>query len=122
MNKIDVSPEPEDEPQQETGEVCAAVPVSEVELEIVLRGRPFAGKTEVMQIIADALGSHGIKVECYMGKRRKRITPGRIRELSGNYDSRRVAIFEEWGTRIPKYPQNAAGQAAANHSAPQHDK
>ena len=78
-----------------------------VELEICLRGGPGSGKTQVMQIIADALGKHGIHVECYMGKRRKRLMGPPGVDCSGPFDQRRIAVFEEWGKRVPIYPPNA---------------
>ena len=82
---------------------------SEVRLEIVLRGRSNSGKTEVMQIIAEALRARGIHgLELYMGRRAPEC---RIDALSQPpkppYDDRRIAVIEEWGTGIPSYPSEA---------------
>ena len=79
--------------------------VEPVALEIVIRGGPGVGKTTVAAIIYEALKARGVIAECYVGKREKRRQYVPILACDVQYKVPRLAIIEEQGTRIPRYPQ-----------------
>jgi hypothetical protein len=67
-------------------------------IEILIRGLPCSGKSEIMQLISHALVSQGMNVECYTGEYMpQRKLQNDFRDLNGPYDNRLIAIVEKHG-------------------------